>query len=47
MAARFVDGRWDADRYSLDPAVLERRMQQQLATAPVVERPGLPDDAGR
>lgn len=39
MAARFVDGRWDADRYSLDPAVLKRRMQQRLETAPVVERP--------
>ena len=48
MAARFVDGRWDADRYSLDPAVLERRMQQQLATAPVVERPrGCPMMRGR
>ena len=39
MAARFVDGRWDADRYSLDAAVLKRRRQQQLATGPVVERP--------
>lgn len=39
MAARFVEHQWDADRYSLDSAVLKRRMQQRLDTAPVVERP--------
>ena len=39
MAARFVERQWDADRYSLDPAVLKRRQQQRLDTAPVVERP--------
>lgn len=28
MSDRLVDGRWDADRYSVDPAVLERREQR-------------------
>jgi hypothetical protein len=39
MASRFVDGRWDADAYSLDPAVLARRREQRKAAMPVVERP--------
>ena len=39
MAARFTEGRWDADVYSLDPAVLARRLEERRATAPVVERP--------
>ena len=39
MAARFADGHWDADRYSLDPAVLSRRLEERRATAPVIERP--------
>ena len=39
MAARFVDGRWNADAYSLDSAVLARRLEQQRATMPVLEQP--------
>lgn len=39
MAARFVDGRWDGDRYSLDPAVLNRYTEQRREAAPVIERP--------
>lgn len=39
MAARFAEGQWDGDAYSLDPAVLARRRQQRQAAAPVVERP--------
>lgn len=39
MASRFVDGRWDADAYSLDAAVLEHRRKQRQAAMPVVERP--------
>ena len=39
MAARFAEGDWDADRYSLDPAVLARRAEERRATAPVLERP--------
>ena len=39
MEARFAEGQWDADAYTLDPAVLARRQEQRLATQPVVERP--------
>ena len=39
MAARFAEGQWDGDAYSLDPAVLARRRQERQAAAPVVERP--------
>lgn len=39
MAARFTEGRWDGDAYSLDPAVLARRLEERRATATVVERP--------
>lgn len=39
MAARFTEGRWDGDAYSLDPAVLARRVEERRATAPVMERP--------
>lgn len=39
MEARFAEGQWDADAYSLDPEVLERRRRQRQAAAPAVERP--------
>ena len=40
MAARFTEGTWDADAFSLDAAVLARRAQRQrAAAAPAVERP--------
>ncbi|MGI9125939.1 MAG: hypothetical protein ACR2JM_14465 [Mycobacterium sp.] len=39
MEARFAEGQWDPDAYSLDAAVLERRRQQRQATMPAVERP--------
>lgn len=38
MASRFAEGRWDADAYSLDAAVLERRRRQREAAMPQVER---------
>ena len=39
MEARFAEGQWDGDAYSLDPAVLARRRQQRQAAAPTLERP--------
>ncbi len=39
MESRFVDGRWDADAFTVDPAVYTRRQQERKATQPVVERP--------
>lgn len=39
MEVRFAEGQWDADAYTLDRAVLERRRQERLATQPEVERP--------
>jgi hypothetical protein len=40
MAARFTEGTWDADAFSLDAAVLARRAERQrIAAAPTVERP--------
>ena len=39
MAARFTEGTWDADAFSLDPAVLARRLERQRTAAPVQERP--------
>ena len=39
MAARFTEGRWDGDAYSLDPEVLARRLAQRRASAPVADRP--------
>jgi hypothetical protein len=39
MAARFTEGTWDADAFSLDPMVLARRLERQRAAAPVLERP--------
>lgn len=40
MAARFTEGSWDADAFSLDAAVLARRAERQRAeAAPAVERP--------
>lgn len=39
MAGRFVDGRWDSDRYTVDPVVFTRRQEQNRATQPAVERP--------
>lgn len=39
MAARFTEGSWDGDAYSLDPEVLARRLAERRATAPVIERP--------
>lgn len=40
MAARFTEGTWDADAFSLDAAVLARRAERRLAAAePAVERP--------
>ena len=40
MAARFTEGVWEADAFSLDPKVLARRAERQRAAAmPVVERP--------
>ena len=36
MAHRFVDGHWEAEQYSLDPAVLARRREQRQAAAPAV-----------
>lgn len=40
MAARFTEGTWDAEAFSLDAAVLARRAERQRAAAmPVVERP--------
>lgn len=40
MAARFTEGTWDADAFSLDAAVLARRAERQrAAAAPAVERP--------
>ncbi len=39
MAARFTDGQWDPDAYTLDAEVLERRRRQQRETAPTLERP--------
>ena len=39
MAARFTEGRWDGEAYSLDAAVLARRLEERRATAPAVERP--------
>jgi len=39
MEARFAEGQWDGDAYSLDPAVLDRRRRQRQAAAPVIERP--------
>lgn len=40
MAARFTEGTWDPDAFSLDAAVLARRAERQRAAgAPVVERP--------
>jgi hypothetical protein len=39
MAARFTEGTWDADAFSLDPMVLARRLNRQRAAAPVFERP--------
>ncbi|MCW1960294.1 MAG: hypothetical protein KIH64_017450 [Mycobacterium sp.] len=38
MASRFAEGRWDADAYSLDAAVLERRRKERQAAMPKVER---------
>jgi hypothetical protein len=39
MAARFTEGSWDADAFSLDAAVLARRAERQRAAAPAGERP--------
>lgn len=39
MAARFTEGRWDGDAYSLDAAVLARRADRLRTAAPAVERP--------
>ena len=42
MEARFVHHRWDADRYTVDPAVFKQRQEQKRANQPVVERRGCP-----
>lgn len=39
MAGRFVEGRWDGERYSLDPAILARREQRLQAMAPPPQGP--------
>lgn len=40
MAARFTEGTWEADAFSLDAAVLARRAERRIAeAAPAVERP--------
>jgi hypothetical protein len=39
MAARFTEGGWDADAFSLDATVLARRADERREAAPVVERP--------
>lgn len=39
MAARFTEGIWDADAFSLDPRVLARSLDRQRAAAPMLERP--------
>lgn len=39
MAARFTEGTWEADAFSLDAAVLARRAERRRAEEPAVERP--------
>jgi hypothetical protein len=39
MAARFVEGGWDPEAYTLDAEVLARRRQRREAAMPPVERP--------
>lgn len=39
MAARFAEGQWDPEAYTVDPDVYQRRLTQRQETAPVIERP--------
>ena len=39
MEARFTEGDWEADAFTVDPAVFARRQQQRWATQPTLERP--------
>ena len=39
LAARFTEGTWDADDFSLDADVLARRAAQRQAAVPTIERP--------
>ena len=39
LEARFAEGTWDADAFSLDAGVLARRAAQQRAAAPTTDRP--------
>lgn len=39
MEARFVEGDWDADAFTVDPVVFARRQERQQSIQPIIERP--------
>ena len=39
MEARFTEGDWDADAFTVDPVVFARRQERKQSTQPIIERP--------